>query len=115
MQIKNKIIIGAIAVIVIICIILGIVIKKNNSNIKTDYYYNFTYDDNKISQSVRIYNKSGKLQTNYYILFNNEPVSYTSGEKAVVTINNVDLKTKPSIYVAFEDDINTKYEVVYKK
>ena len=62
-----------------------------------------------------IYNKEKKLQTNYYIIYNDEPISYTKGEKAVVTINAVDLKNKPTIYIAYEDDINKKYEVVYKK
>ena len=115
MQIDKKKIITAVIIVIaiIVCIIILAISKKNN--IKADYYYNFTYDDNKISQSVRIYNKEKKLQTNYYIVYNNEPVSYTKGEKAVVTINAIDLKSKPVIYIAFEDDINKKYEVVYKK
>ena len=105
-----------------VCLNCGVILKKRENkvkskknNIKADYYYNFTYDDNKISQSVKIYNKEKKLQTNYYIIYNDEPISYTKGEKAVVTINAVDLKNKPMIYIAFEDDINKKYEVVYKK
>ncbi len=115
MQIDKKKIVTAVIIVIaiIVCIIILAISKKNN--IKADYYYNFTYDDNKISQSVRIYNKEKKLQTNYYIVYNNEPVSYTKGKKAVVTINAIDLKNKPLIYIAFEDDINKKYEVVYKK
>lgn len=111
---KKKLIALALIIVLLIFCLIGIMISKKN-NITADYYYNFTYDDNKISQSVRIYNKQKKLQTNYYIVYNDEPVSYTKGEKAVVTINAVDLKNKPTIYIAFEDDINKKYEVVYKK
>lgn len=115
MQIDKKKLIALTLIIVslIFCFVVLMISKKNN--IKADYYYNFTYDDNKISQSVKIYNKEKKLQTNYYIIYNDEPISYTKGEKAVVTINAVDLKNKLTIYIAFEDDINKKYEVVYKK
>lgn len=115
MQIDKKKLIALTLIIVSLtfCLVVLMISKKNN--IKADYYYNFTYDDNKISQSVKIYNKEKKLQTNYYIIYNDEPISYTKGEKAVVTINAVDLKNKPTIYIAFEDNINKKYEVVYKK
>lgn len=115
MQLKNKYLI-LIAVLVILLIGALLVIKSVKTNdIKTEYYYNYVYDDNKVTQSVKIYNKKNKLQSNYYIFYNDEPISYTKGEKAVVTINAVDLKTKPSLYISFEDDINKKYEVSYKK
>lgn len=115
MQIDKKKLIILVSIIAVIAVCLICLILNKKSNIAADYYYNFTYDDNKISQSVRIYNKQKKLQTNYYIVYNDEPISYTKGEKAVVTINAVDLKNKPTIYIAFEDEINKKYEVVYKK
>lgn len=116
MQIKKKSLIISL-IVVVIALIIGIIIFTNikKNKINADYYYNFVYDDNKITQSVKVYNNQKKLQTNYYVIYNNEPVSYTKGEKAVVTINAIDLKNKPNIYIAFEDDINKKYEVVYKK
>lgn len=115
MRINKKILISIIVVFVVLllCLVIFKISKKND--IKTDYYYNYVNDDNKITQSVKVYNKSGKLQSNYYIVYNDEPVSYTKGEKAVVTINSIDLKEKPIIYIAFEEDINKTYEVSYKK
>ena len=62
MQIDKKKLIALTLIIVslIFCLVVLMISKKNN--IKADYYYNFTYDDNKISQSVKIYNKEYELK-----------------------------------------------------
>lgn len=104
-----------IIVSLVLILILGIVIYKNiSSNQEKGFYYTFELDENKISQSVRIYNEKNKLQTKYYIYNKEIPVSYTKGEKAVVTIARLDLKDHPVIEVAFESEPEKKVEVRYK-
>ena len=63
MQIDKKKLIALTLIIVSLIFCLAVLMISKKNNIKADYYYNFTYDDNKISQSVKIYNKEKKLQT----------------------------------------------------
>ncbi len=121
MQIDKKkiIIIGGIIlalVIAIVSIVLFINVRQKKAK---EFYYEFKYDDNLISQSVWIYNGNNELQTNYYIFYNDEPVSHTEGEKAVLTMLLLDLKDHPTIQIRFKEDVKnnkkTTYDVKFKE
>lgn len=114
MQINKKLVLFILGLL-IISLIAVLIFSKQDVRINGDYYYQFTYDDNKISQTVKVYNKKRKIQSNYYLFYNNEPISYTKKDKAIVTINNIDLKEHPNLQLVFEKDLDTKYKVVYKK
>ena len=111
-KINKKAIITIIAVVVIlICLFVTMIFFNNKrKNGKYDYYYTFSYDDNLITQSVIVYDKKDKVQTNYYVFYNDEIVTLTKGEKAVLTINALDLKDKPELVVVFEND-DKKYSL----
>ena len=118
MQIKNKKTLGIIILVVAIILILvvAVVLKGNDKEIKADYYYTFEYDENLVTQSVWVYNKKDELQTKYFLLYNEEPISYTKGEKAALVMKRLDLKDHPIIQLKFEDDKKEKiYNVEYRK
>ena len=113
---KDKIIKIGLLVLVIVALLAVIIFSKINSNkIAGDYYYKFKYDDNKITQSVWVYNSKDELQTEYYLIYDGEPISYTKGEKAVVTMNLLDFKDHPDIKIVFESAPEKEHEVVFKK
>lgn len=106
MQIDKKKLIAIMSIIVVILIVIGVVVfqliaKNKRAN---EYYYEFKYDDNLLSQSVWVYNGNDELQTEYYLYYDGKPIAYTRGEKAVVTIMKLDLKDKPVIDLIFEKD-----------
>ena len=118
---KKKIIIISLIAVVILGLIGLLVFNKISKDKKAnEYYYTFKYDDNLITQSVWVYNGNDELQTNYYLLYNDEPVTFTTGEKAVLTMVLLDLKDHPEITMKFKsdvDELDTKapeYKVVYK-
>lgn len=100
---KALIIIVVIAVILIGFLISMILLNSKNKE-KYDFYYTYVYDDNLITQSVTVYDKKDKVQTNYFVFYNDEIVTLTKGEKAVLTINTLDLKDKPELVIIFEND-----------
>ncbi len=115
-KINKKALIIIIAVIVIlICLFVSMTLFNNKKkNSKYDYYYTFSYDDNLITQSVIVYDKNDKVQTNYYVFYKDEIVTLTKGEKAVLTINTLDLKDKPELVIVFEND-DKKYSLGAKE
>lgn len=103
-----------IAIVASLLVVVFISVKKNNT-IKTDYYYTFEYDDNLISQSVKVFDKNGKQKSEFYLFNGDRLITATKGDKAVLTIAELDLKEHPELYVVFANDLETKYEIVYKK
>ena len=97
-------------------IVVAVILKSNEKELKSDYYYTFEYDDNLVTQSVWVYNKKDELQTKYILMYNDEPISYTKGEKAVLVMKRLDLKDHPIIQLKFENDKKGKiYNVEYRK
>lgn len=112
---KEKIMkIGLLVLVIVALLAIVIIVTKNKNKFDGDYYYKFVYDDNKVTQSVWVYNKKDELQTKYYLLYKEEPISYTKGEKAVVTMNNIDLKDHQTLTIVFENDPEKEYEVVFR-
>lgn len=112
---KDKIIkVGLLILTIVALLAIVFIATKNKNKFDGDYYYKFVYDDNKVTQSVWVYDSKDELQTKYYLLYEDEPVSYTEGEKAVVTMNNIDLKDHQTLTIVFESDPEKEYEVVFK-
>lgn len=114
MQKLNKKLLIILSVTVILILIVGsfILNKKNQSN--SEYYYTFKYDDNLISQSVMVYDSKDEIQTNYYIFYQDDVVTLTEGEKAVLTIAKLDLKDHPDLELLFYGE-KEKHTVKFKK
>lgn len=99
-----------IIIIAIVLILIGFLVSmllfnnKDKSKGKYDYYYTYVYDDNLITQSVTVYDKNDSVQSNYFVFYKDEIVTLTKGEKAVLTINTLDLKEKPELVIIFEND-----------
>lgn len=99
-----------IIIIAVVLILFGFLISillfnnKDKSRDKYDFYYTYVYDDNLITQSVTVYDKFDKVQSNYFVFYKDEIVTLTKGEKAVLTINTLDLKDKPELVIIFEND-----------
>lgn len=113
MQKINKkvfIIIIAIVLILIFFLIFMLFNNKDKSKGKYDFYYTYVNDDNLITQTVTVYDKFDKVQSNYFIFYKDEIVTLTKGEKAVLTINTLDLKDKPEMVIIFEND-DKKYSL----
>lgn len=111
---KKKLIVIAVVLVIVISLLTFIIIKINDKNKENEYYYTFKYDDNLITQSVKVYNKKDEIQSNYYIFYKNEVVSVTKGENAVLTISKLDLKDKPEIEIMFRGQ-KEKIEISHKK
>ena len=116
---KKLLIIGGIILVIIIAIVSIVLYINVRKKREKEFYYEFVYDDNLISQSVWVYNGNDELQTNYYIFYKDEPVSHTDGEKAVLTMLLLDLKDHPTFQIKFKDDVKNKkdttYDVTYKE
>ncbi len=104
-KINKKTLIIIIAIVVIIIgFLISMVILNNKNKGKYDFYYTYVYDDNLITQSVTVYDNNDKVQSNYFVFYKDEIVTLTKGDKAVLTINTLDLKEKPELVIIFEND-----------
>lgn len=116
MQVNKKklILIGIVLVIVIAIVSVFVVLRNKKAN---EFYYEFKYDDNLITQSVWVYDGNGELQTDYYLFYNNEPITYTEGEKAVLVMLRLDLKDHPTIQLKFKSDLESdkSFDVNFKE
>ena len=105
-----------IIIIAVVVILIGFLIcmvffnNKDSKKGKYDFYYTYVYDDNLITQSVTVYDGENKVQSNYYVFYKDEIVTLTKGKKAVLTINNLDLKSKPELVIMFENN-DKKYSL----
>ena len=112
---RKKLVLTVIIIIVIIAaILIGHAVYKAQDNGATGYYYEFEYDDNLITQSVRVYDGSGEIQSDYYLYYDGQIITTTKADKAVLTIVRVDLKDHQELEMAFRSDPDTKYKVVHK-
>lgn len=116
MQVDKKKIIAIVGIVVVILGLIGVLVISTLQDKKreSEFYYKFKYDDNLISQSVWVYNGNDELQTNYYLYYNDSPIAFTKGEKAVVTMMKVDLKDKQELVLRFKNEEKT-YKVTYKE
>ena len=113
---KDKILkVGLLILVIVLLLAVVFFVTKKKNSFDGDYYYKFVYDDNKVTQSVWVYDSKDELQTKYYLLYEDEPISYTKGEKAVVTMNLVDLKDHQTLTLVFEENPDKEYEVVFRK
>lgn len=106
-------------IIVIIIIIIGIIIfgisKKDEKKVSYDYCYKYNEDENMVTQTIEIYDTKDKLQTEYYIYYKDEVMSYTEGNKAVIPLQRLNLKDHQVIEIMFIKDEKEakKYQAGY--
>lgn len=112
---KNKSLIAVISAVVLILIVLIIAISTSK-NKKYDYYYEFVYDDNLITQTVKVYDSNNKIQSNYELYYKDKLITITTGDSAVLSIAKADLKDHQTLKLIFGDDESGKeYSVGYKR
>lgn len=110
---KKTVIILSIVIVAIMVAFCFALLNKNNKK-GYDYYYTFKYDDNLISQTVEVYDSKGNIQSDYYVFYNDNIVTLTKADKAVLTIAKLDLKDHPDLEILFSGE-KTRVKARYKK